>query len=129
MRLLWAIALIGILLTGCKHSQPGNAGGTSKNQDRTAEASGRSRSGASEKTRVLPVTDVVGKVLAVSANFGFVVIDFSFGRVPQPEQRFSIYRQGQKVGEVKISPQVRDNYVAADVVAGNARPGDEVRSF
>ena len=39
---------------------------------------------------------------SVNPGLRFVVIDFAFNPVPQVDQRMSIYRQGQKVGEADI---------------------------
>jgi len=47
--------------------------------------------------------------------------------VPQVDQRLGVYRQGQKVGEVKISSQARNSIIAADITQGEANVGDEVR--
>jgi hypothetical protein len=75
-----------------------------------------------------PLVRPIGKVASINANLRFVVIDFSLSRVPELEQRLSVYRQGQKVGEVKISgPTINQNTVA-DIVTGEAQLGDEVRA-
>lgn len=74
-----------------------------------------------------PLVQPVGLIASINTNLRFVVIDFSLSRVPEVEQRLGVYRQGQKVGEVKISgPTINQNTVA-DLVAGEARVGDEVR--
>ncbi|MBI3192196.1 MAG: hypothetical protein HYZ36_05970, partial [Pedosphaera parvula] len=49
------------------------------------------------------------------------------GRPPVVDQRVNLYRKGQKVGEVRISSQSRNNNFAADIMAGEARVGDEAR--
>ena len=38
-----------------------------------------------------------------------------------------VYRDGLKVGEVKISGPTRDNNTVADLISGVANKGDEVR--
>ncbi len=71
---------------------------------------------------------LAGKVTSVNRELRFVVVDFSFGQLPAADQRLGVYRQGLKVGEVKIdAAYARDGLVVADVVAGEAKEGDEVR--
>ncbi len=70
---------------------------------------------------------VQGKVVVANVRLRYVVMDFPLRRMPALEQRLNIYRDGQKVGEVKVSGPVRDTTVAGDVMVGEAREGDEVR--
>ena len=58
----------------------------------------------------------------------FVVIDFTNSRRPELDQRLGVYRVGQKVAEIKVSGPFRNTTVAADLVAGEARYGDEVKA-
>ena len=76
---------------------------------------------------VTPETGLAGKVVKVNSGGRFVVLNFPVGHLPAIDQRLNVYRQGLKVGEVKISgPQLEDN-VVGDLVSGNAEAGDEVR--
>lgn len=68
-----------------------------------------------------------GTVVAVNQNLRFVVLDYSLKSMPVLEQRLGIYRQGQKVGEVKITGPEMGGNVVADIVAGDIRAGDEAR--
>jgi len=54
-------------------------------------------------------------------------MDFPLRRRPALEQRLNVYREGQKVGEVKVSGPAIDTTIAGDVMVGEARVGDEVR--
>ncbi len=48
--------------------------------------------------------------------------------MPKLEQSLFLYRDGMKVGEVKITgPQDSNNNIVADLVAGEAQVGCEVR--
>lgn len=76
---------------------------------------------------MVPVNPLAGKVVLVNEPLRYVVVDFALGRPPVADQRLNVYRKGQKVGEVRISSQSRNNNFAADVMAGEARVGDEVR--
>jgi hypothetical protein len=76
---------------------------------------------------VTPENALVGKVATVNPTARFVVLSFPVGRLPAVEARLNLYRRGLKVGELKVTgPQLDDNIVA-DVVAGEAEVGDEVR--
>ena len=76
---------------------------------------------------MVPLSPSAGRVVLVNASLRYVVVDFGLGNPPSAGQRMNVYRQGQKVGEVKISSQSRTNNFAADITAGEARAGDEVR--
>lgn len=78
--------------------------------------------------RVTPLQEVSGKVARVNPQLRFVVVDFFLSEMPETDRRMSVYRKGQKVGEVKISGPARHNIVAADITAGEAQVGDEIRS-
>lgn len=82
---------------------------------------------SAQKLIVTPENGLVGKVEMVNQNARYVVLSFPIGHLPAMEQRLSVYRNGLKVGEVKVSgPQIEDN-VVADIVQGDSGPGDEVR--
>jgi len=70
---------------------------------------------------------MLGKVATVNAAARFVVLSFPVGHLPQVEQRLNVNRRGLKVGEVKITGPQLDENIVADIVAGDAEPGDEVR--
>ncbi|MBU6399956.1 MAG: hypothetical protein KGS61_06540 [Verrucomicrobia bacterium] len=73
------------------------------------------------------INPLIGRVASVNPSLRFVVLDFSLNRLPALGQPLNVYRQGQKVGELRVSGPVLDNHVVADVVAGAAQPGDQVR--
>ena len=56
-----------------------------------------------------------------------VVLNFPLGRMAVVEQHLGVYRQGQKVGEVKVTGPQREDNIVADLVAGEAQVGDETR--
>ena len=81
---------------------------------------------ASQKVIVTPENVLRGKIATANQAGRFVVLTFPIGHLPALQQRLNVYRTGVKVGEVKVSgPQLDDN-VVADVIAGEAEPGDEV---
>jgi hypothetical protein len=72
-------------------------------------------------------TGLVGKVASVNASLHFVVLNFPVGRMAEVDQAMGLYRQGQKIGEVKITGPQQDDNIIADITAGEAEAGDEVR--
>jgi hypothetical protein len=76
---------------------------------------------------VAPNPVLTGRVTSFNAVGRFVVLNFPIGRLPVMEQRLGVYRQGGKVGEVKITGPQRDDHIVADLTTGEAQPGDEVR--
>ena len=79
------------------------------------------------KATLIPDTGLVGKVASVNASLHFVVLNFPVGRMAAVEQQLALYRQGQKIGEVKVTGPQQDDNIIADVLSGEAETGDEVR--
>jgi hypothetical protein len=133
MRLLLLLALAGAVLAGCRHSKPSEDPFASKPKKTKAE-----KSAAQQTTpqplppkplpKVTAINEISGKVAAVNTGLRFAVLDFYLAQLPAIEQRLGVYRQGQKVGEVKISGPARDHNIVADITAGEAQVGDEVRA-
>ena len=76
---------------------------------------------------VTPDNSLSAKVASYNAAGRFVVLSFPVGRMPNMDQTLFLYRNGLKVGEVKITGPQRDNDIVADLVTGTAQTGDEVR--
>jgi hypothetical protein len=133
MRSLIIILCCGITFVGCKHSKReiGAPIETEKPKPARRPSKGTppqvSANQSGTTPQVTPLSSASGKVVAVNSNLRFVVVDFFLSKLPQLEQRLGVYRQGQKVGEVRISGPERSNNIVADVVAGEAKIGDEVR--
>jgi len=80
------------------------------------------------KTVVTPDLKPVGKVAMVNLQARYVVVNFQIGAAPQPEHKLNVYRNGLKVGELKVDGRwQRDNNTVADLIAGEAQVNDEVR--
>lgn len=76
---------------------------------------------------VRPVDAVRGRVNSVRDDLRFVIVDFAGSKLPRLDQTLTVYRLDQKVAELKVSGPYRGTTVAADITAGDARPGDLVR--
>lgn len=123
MRFVW-ILLAGMLLGGCAWFRSGfskTSGTQPPGGTNTPAANGR-------KLIVTPDTVKTGKVVQVNEREKFAILNFPVGGLPPLEQLLNVYRSGLKVGEIRISgPQSEDNTVG-DIIQGEAKVGDEVRS-
>jgi hypothetical protein len=124
----WLIPLLAavtlVLVPACaKTKQPAAASPKFKGATTGAAAPGKK----DDKVIVTPAPPMVGRVASVHVAGQFVILSFQAGPMPVPEQRLGIYRGGLKVGEVKISKEQIGANQAADIVAGEAQPGDEAR--
>ncbi len=76
---------------------------------------------------VTPDNASTGSVARVNAAARFAVLNFPFGNMPLVGQRLSVYRQGLKVGEVRVTGPTDNDNTVADIVNGEAQKGDEIR--
>lgn len=83
--------------------------------------------GSNAKLIVTPDTTTTATVTWVNVPAKFVVLTFPIGHLPAENQLMTLYRQGLKVGEVKVTGPQKDDNVAADLLSGDAQLGDEVR--
>jgi hypothetical protein len=86
--------------------------------------------GSAPELIVTPDTLLEGQVVSVNDAGRFAVLRFPLGRLPAPESTLWVYRQGLKVGEVKVSglqKERKDDLVVADIREGDCRVADVVR--
>jgi hypothetical protein len=76
---------------------------------------------------VTPDSSLTAKVASYNPTGRFVVLSFPVGHLPGTDQTMFLYRDGLKVGEVKVTGPQRDNDTVADLITGTAQVGDEVR--
>ena len=124
-----AVLFFAFLLGGCAQSKPDRSGSAPQtNTDRSSRhpAVGRGQK-AGPKPEVTLDEAVLGTVVSVNPTLRFLVMDFPVRKLPVLEQRLNVYRNGQKVGEVKVTGPGRDTTIAGDIIVGEAQVGDEVR--
>jgi len=122
-------------MAGCAHKQEavfkpvaGTAHAATSSRPAAAAVQAATPAATAPSTLIVtPGSSLAGKVARYNDAGRFVVLEFSAGRMPAPEQRLSVYRDGLKVGELKVTGPQRDNHVVADVTNGEAQAGDEVR--
>jgi hypothetical protein len=69
-----------------------------------------------------------GEIASVHPAGQFVVLRFPVGVMPPQGTVLAVWRQGVKSAEVRVSGPQRDLLIAADILKGECRVGDEVRS-
>ncbi len=110
LRLALLLALAGLAATGCaKNRQP-----RVSNEPLKAEQV-RSRDAGT------------AKVLRVEERLRFVVLDYSLNPIPPFGTKLEVERDGQKVGELKVTGPASGVTTAADIVSGTLQPGDLAR--
>jgi hypothetical protein len=77
------------------------------------------------RARVVPMT---ARIASVNDKLRFVIVDFTNSRQPSVDEKLGVYRVGEKVAEIKISGPYRNTTVAADIVSGEVKYGDEVKT-
>jgi hypothetical protein len=82
---------------------------------------------AAPQPMVTPDNSLTAKVIRYNSVGRFVVLSFPIGQMPQNGQTFFLYRDGMKIGQVKITGPQRDNDTVADLIEGDAQQGDDVR--
>jgi hypothetical protein len=115
----WAIGL-GLIATGC-------ASGDEEAQRPVSAFTVRPSTGNTNLV-ITPASSLVGRVASVNAQAGIVVLGFPIGQLPENGTKFSLFRAGAKVGEVKVTGPAAENFTVGDISAGTAREGDEVRA-
>ena len=84
-------------------------------------------SATTNKPIITPDTTVTAKVVSVNTTARFVVLGFPVNQIPKVGQTFYIYHEGLKAAQVKITGPQQENDIVADLISGEAKPGDTVR--
>ena len=100
-----------------------------KDEGNSAASSPSDRPGgeSGEGSRIIAaVNEPIGRVLSLHDVLRFVIIEFPVHPMPALEQRLSVYRDGQKVGVLKVTGPAYERSTAADIIDGEAKAGDDV---
>ena len=107
------VLLAGVLISGCTSHK-------SKSAKPAAPAPAAS-------VIITPDTSLAAKVVSYDSVGRFVVLSFPIGPIPAAGQTFFLYRNGLKVAEIRTGDRQLNNLIIADLVSGDAQPGDEAR--
>lgn len=130
-------------MTGCKKDKPAEGSWTTfKTADSKKNTSTKTRgkpanppqkkstkqkSADDSKPIVKPDDTSSGEVVLVNKNARFVVVNFAGENIPPPGRKLSVYHDGLKIGELKVTGPQREANTVADIVTGEAGLNDEVR--
>lgn len=118
------VALLALLWSGCVTR---NAARPDAKRGEGGTATTPSPGNEISKPTVTLDETLFGRVVRMDPALRFVVMDFPVLKVPAIDQRLNVYRNGQKVGEVKVTGPTQDTVIAGDITKGEAQVGDEVR--
>jgi hypothetical protein len=108
-------------VAGCAGSKA--TSGSSRGKSSTSNFPANS----TNKVIITPDTTPFGKVVRVNNDSRFVVLGFPLGAVPTEGKSLSVYRQGLKVGELKVSGPRDEEHTVANITSGTIQVGDEAR--
>ena len=114
MRRLVCCLAGGFILAGCATDKVAESKPTTKKHP--------------DKVIITPDNSLIGKVVRVNNNVRIAVLNFPIGKLPAIGSRLNVYRQGLKVGEVKVSGPQQDENTVSDIVTGDVQVGDELRA-
>jgi hypothetical protein len=111
----FTLVMVGMLAAGCLGPRP------------APRARRATPAAVAPQTIVTPDNSLSARVVSYNAAGRFVVLSFPPDLMPKLEQSLFLYRDGMKVGEVKVTGPQRENNIVADLVTGEAQVGSEVR--
>ncbi len=121
------VFILVLVIAGCAAKKPAQAPPAVFSPVPGVTAATTNAAAPSQPSTLTPETGLNGKIISVDNSARFVVAGFPGGQLPPNDRKFNVYRQGLKVGQIKISgPQLNQNIVA-DLTEGEAQPGDDVR--
>ena len=119
------VMIVSLLAIGCT--------GASKALRPSARSAPPSPSTRAQATNASPSetwrAEMVGEITSVRAAGQFAVVRFPVGVMPPPGTVLAVWRQGVKSAEVRVTGPQRDLLTVVDILKGECRIGDEVRSY
>jgi hypothetical protein len=67
------------------------------------------------------------RIRSIDSQYKFVVIDFTSRVMPAVGAQLTVYRNGKRVGLVRVTEPVRAQFATADILEGDLQVGDEAR--
>ena len=117
LAIAWSWLLVPILVaaaTGCASHKAQSTTTSSRNPDVKQVA----------PTQFGPAP---ARIRSVDSQYKFVVIDFTSRVMPAVGTELTVYREGKRVGAVRVSEPVRAQFATGDVLDGDLLVGDEAR--
>jgi hypothetical protein len=116
---------MALMMSGCAWFGKGKS---AKNTPAPTTSSLAQNSPTGTNVTVTPDASPNGSVARVNTVGRFAVLNFPLGNMPLMGQRLFVYRQGLRVGEVRVTGPSNDDDTVADIINGEAEKGDEIRT-
>ncbi len=125
--------LLALIITGCaKRRSTLDPSFTVRPAPPQASVPASAQTGVQPNVPAAPlltsVSSPVGRITSVNQQVMIAVVTFPVGQVPAAGGRYSVFRAGQKVGELKMSEEAADTLRVADITSGALQVDDEVRT-
>jgi hypothetical protein len=122
-----AVLSAAMFFAGCAHHKQ-QVTETGQYQDLPQAISASTNSPVVDEHLIVTLEEGMnGKVSSTNPTLRFVVLTFPVGHMPAIGRHLSLYRRGLKVAEISVTGPQREDSIVADIVAGEAEVGDEVR--
>jgi len=123
---LLSLCMAGTALVGCKGNKAQSPNPATQPPTPAAQIS---VSPQPQETTVIVTPDSApsGNVAMVNPNARYAVVSFPIGTIPPIGRTLNVYRDGLKVGELKVTGPQRGFNTVADIVAGECQVKDNVR--
>ncbi len=127
--LLSVVLLVGLIGAGCESGPAVRRVEISRSKAprKSPPPSAQQADAQPRAAIVTPANVLTAKVVSYNEAGRFVLLSFPVGQMPANDRMLTIHRDGKKVGEVKITGPRSDQRIVADLVSGEAHPGDDVR--
>lgn len=66
-----------------------------------------------------------GEVLYINREHAYVILRSAV--MPSAQEELNLYRDGERVGRVRVTERSRPPFSAADIIEGEPEPGDVIR--
>ena len=126
IRVVPCLVVLCWMVTGCAWFGGKKSPGSATTQAQPPALTGINQTNGAKVT-VTPDSGSTGNVARVNPAAKFAVLNFPFGNLPLVGQRLYVYRQGLRVGEVRVTGPTDNDNTVADIVNGEAQKGDEIR--
>jgi hypothetical protein len=63
----------------------------------------------------------------VNNSKNFAIVDFGVATIPAEGSELTVYRAGQSVGSIRLTPPIKPPLAAADILTGTLQQGDIVK--
>ena len=98
-----------------------------KPQVKTSPSFVSSNLGTGSTRLTSPNVKIHGYVVSINQGAKFVVLKFEYGAIPAVGKTLDVLRNGEKVGQIRITKPVKPPHASADVLDGVLRRGDQVQ--